>query len=104
MLKNLIFSKYKNIKIIFLYKEIKMVYFNNMDLYLEVYVILKMNLIMGEERPFVVGIYKTIDEASEKLEKGYTVHGPYIVNCGKKVLPMINSEGIITSYQAEMKI
>ena len=104
MYKNLIFSKYKNIKIIFLYKELKMINFYNMDLYLEVYIILKMNTIMGEERPLVVGIYKTMEEASEKLEKGYTIHGPYRVNCGQDVLPMINSEGIITSYQAEIKL
>lgn len=77
---------------------------HNMDLYLEVYIILKTNTIMGEERPLVVGIYKTIEEASGKLEKGYTIHGPYKVNCGQEVLPMINSEGIITSYQAELKL
>lgn len=47
-----------------------------MDLYLEVYVILKMNKIIGEERPLVIGIYKTIEEAFEKLEKDYTIHGP----------------------------
>lgn len=75
-----------------------------MDLYLEVYIILKMNTIMGEERPLVIGIYKTIEEASEKLEKGYTIHGPFRVNCYNNVLPMINSEGIITSYQAELNI
>ena len=77
---------------------------HNMDLYLEVYVILKTNTIMGEETPLVIGIYKTIEEAFEKLEKGYTIHGPYRVNCGQDVLPMINSEGIITSYQAELKL
>lgn len=77
---------------------------HNMDLYLEVYVILKMNKIMGEERPLVVGIYRTIEEASEKLEKGNTIHGPYKVNYCGNVLPMINSEGIITSYQAELKL
>ena len=81
-----------------------MVNCHNMDLYLEVYIILKMNTIMGEERPFVVGIYKTIEEASEKLEKGHTIHGPYKIKFDQDVLPMINSEGIITSYQAEMKV
>ena len=44
MFKNLFFSKYKNIKNIFLYKELKMVNCYNMDLYLEVYVILKTNI------------------------------------------------------------
>ena len=81
-----------------------MVNCHNMNLYLEVYVILKTNTIMGEDRPLVVGIYKTLEEASEKLEKGYTIHGPYRVICGHDVLPMINSEGIITSYQAELKL
>ena len=75
-----------------------------MDLYLEVYVILKMNKIIGEERPLVIGIYKTIEEAFEKLEKDYTIHGHFRVNCCENVLPMINSEGIITSYQAELKL
>lgn len=104
MFKNLFFSKYKNIKIIFLYKDIKMINYHNMDLYLDVYIILKMNTIMGEERPFVVGIYKTIEEASEKIEKGHTIHGPYKIKCGNNILPMINSEGIITSYQTELKL